>query len=47
MISSKIIFFLMIVNIIVSLLCVFEGNWTKAVYWFGASLINFSVAVMK
>lgn len=47
MISSKIIFFLMFLNMVVAFACLFEGNYTKAVYWLGASLINFSVAIMK
>ena len=47
MVSSKLIFFLMSINITVAVACAFEGNWWKCLYWMGAATINFSIAMMK
>ena len=41
--SDKIIYVLIAFNSLLVVMCIFEKNWHKAFYWFGALTINTSI----
>ena len=45
--SAILMFFLLSQYITLSIVCLIEGNWRKALYWVGAGIINFSIILMK
>jgi hypothetical protein len=38
---------LLAVYIIVCVLALFERNWSRSIYWFGAAILQTSVLMMK
>lgn len=47
MLSQTLIKFLVLEYSIIMIVCLIEGNWRKATYWLGASVINIGVLLMK
>jgi hypothetical protein len=43
MVSTWMMYLLLIQNIAICLFGLFEGQYQRATYWFGAALINFSL----
>jgi hypothetical protein len=41
--SNLLIKILLIEYIIIMVVCVFEKNWARVLYWFGASLLQVSI----
>ena len=41
--SDKLIFCLIIAYVIIMGVCIFEKNWPRALYWFGACVLQISI----
>jgi hypothetical protein len=43
MLSSTLMSGLIVANFTISVVSIFEGNYTRSLYWFGAAIINCAV----
>jgi hypothetical protein len=45
--STLLIKILLVEYVVIMGVCLFEKNYPKAIYWAGASILNYSILLMK